>query len=295
MEAIEKLSAGELIQNTRDLCAKEREITLQVIEHLQEIERRRLFSERGYSSLFEMCIKEFGYSESQAQRRISSMRLSKEIPEVKEAIQSGALNLATVSMAQQFFRQEKKSGHELDLDEKREVLRELEGKSKREAERFFSEESSTPPTTTTRVVLELTAEQLAKLEKLRALLSHQISPQEYEKLIEKLSDLALERLDPEVRAANRQAKPLVPGKVTRHIPAALRDQVWVRAQGCCEYVDPLTKRRCSGTQFLEVDHRKAIALGGTHDEENLRLLCKAHNIHHAVQDFGKEYMGNWVG
>jgi 5-methylcytosine-specific restriction endonuclease McrA len=39
--------------------------------------------------------------------------------------------------------------------------------------------------------------------------------------------------------------------------------------------------------LLQIDHIKPYALGGTHDPENLRVLCAAHNQHEARKTFGE--------
>ena len=80
---ISNLSDSDLLVKTKALVKEESKITQNVLEHLRVIESRRLFAKRGYPSLFEFCIKELGYSESSAQRRISAMRIIKNIPEAK--------------------------------------------------------------------------------------------------------------------------------------------------------------------------------------------------------------------
>ena len=98
------ISDDLLLEKTKELVTEERKITLQVLWHLREVENRKLHAARGFSSLFEYCVKELKYSEPSAQRRISSMRLLKEIPEVEEKITDGALSLTVLSQAQSFFR-----------------------------------------------------------------------------------------------------------------------------------------------------------------------------------------------
>lgn len=49
------------------------------------------------------------------------------------------------------------------------------------------------------------------------------------------------------------------------------------AQNCCEYVDPITKKRCRSTFLLQIDHIKPIWAGGGNELENLQLLCAKHN------------------
>ncbi|MBC7396333.1 MAG: hypothetical protein H7333_02725 [Bdellovibrionales bacterium] len=63
----------------------------------------------AYPSLFEYAVKALGYSEAASFRRISAMRLMKQIPEVKTAIDEGRLNLSQLTQAQAFFKQEEKA------------------------------------------------------------------------------------------------------------------------------------------------------------------------------------------
>ncbi len=66
-------------------CIDERKITLEIIELLEEIDRRKLYLLRGFGSLLEYCVKELKYSESSAYRRISAMRVVHDLPETKIA------------------------------------------------------------------------------------------------------------------------------------------------------------------------------------------------------------------
>ena len=77
---IKNLSNDRLLDDTKKLAQKEREISLQVIHHLEEIESRKLYLKRGFSSLFHYCVKELGYSEKSAYLRIKTMKLCKEVP-----------------------------------------------------------------------------------------------------------------------------------------------------------------------------------------------------------------------
>lgn len=97
------LSNDEIENALRAKAAAERRLTLEVIELLEEVDRRKLHVERGFGSLLEYCVRELKYSESSAYRRISAMRVVRDVPEVKSALQNGALNLNTVAQAQNFF------------------------------------------------------------------------------------------------------------------------------------------------------------------------------------------------
>lgn len=83
---------------------------MDILHLLREAEQRRLFSKYGYGSLFEYACKRHGYSEDQANRRISGMRLLRDLPEIEEKIENGTLTLTNLCKAQAVFRAEK-NGH----------------------------------------------------------------------------------------------------------------------------------------------------------------------------------------
>ena len=76
---------------------------------------------------------------------------------------------------------------------------------------------------------------------------------------------------------------------TRHVPVALRRQVYERDGGQCTYVDP-EGRRCEARGFLEIDHTDGFARTREHRADTLRLLCKPHNQHAADRLYGKGFM-----
>ena len=64
---------------------------------------------------------------------------------------------------------------------------------------------------------------------------------------------------------------------SRHIPAAIKNEVLKRDNYSCSYVDPLTKRRCNSKHGIEIDHKKPFSIQGTHTVSNLQVLCFQHN------------------
>ena len=80
------LTDSVLHQDFINLAQCEREIVSQVLLHIQEVERRKLFSALGFTSLFDYLKRGLKYSEGSAQRRISAARLSATVPAVIELI-----------------------------------------------------------------------------------------------------------------------------------------------------------------------------------------------------------------
>lgn len=71
-----------------------------ILKHLQNVYDTRLFAKLGHSSLHKYLIKELGYSESAAFRRVQALKLVKEIPSTKKLIEEGALNLSGITQLQ---------------------------------------------------------------------------------------------------------------------------------------------------------------------------------------------------
>jgi 5-methylcytosine-specific restriction endonuclease McrA len=74
------------------------------------------------------------------------------------------------------------------------------------------------------------------------------------------------------------------GANTRHIPAAVKREVWRRDQGRCAFISGT--RRCTETAFLEFHHVVPYADGGAATVRNIELRCRAHNQYEAVLLFG---------
>ena len=95
MKQIKTLSNEALLEETKSLAEQERMTTLALIECLAEVEYRKLYFELGYSSLWQFSTLYLKLSEGAAQRRINAARLSKVIPETKDAIADGSLSHPT--------------------------------------------------------------------------------------------------------------------------------------------------------------------------------------------------------
>ena len=117
--SLKNLNDQELWLNTKNLAQKERHLTTQVLEHLSEIENRKLYLKKGFSSLFEYTVKELGYSEGSAYRRIKAMKLCKEVPEAQSKIKSGKLNISVASQLQTFFEKQNKKDKKESFVQKR--------------------------------------------------------------------------------------------------------------------------------------------------------------------------------
>jgi len=76
---------------------------------------------------------------------------------------------------------------------------------------------------------------------------------------------------------------------SRHVPAAVRREVFQRDGGRCSYVDERGER-CRETRCLELHHRQPFGMKGDHAASNLTLHCLAHNALAAELDFGRQHV-----
>jgi hypothetical protein len=95
-----------IMTTIKKLAKNEQLLTSKVIQYLDEIDRRKLFSDLRYPSLHAYCVKELGYSEGEAWRRIDAMRLARKVPLVKEKIATGELTLTKANELSSFIKQQ---------------------------------------------------------------------------------------------------------------------------------------------------------------------------------------------
>ncbi len=106
---VSALSDDRLLERTKELSRIEHHLEVVVIDHLREIQKRRLYLRRGFSSLFDYAVRELGYSDAAAWRRIKAMRLCADVEGVRERLQDGTMTLNAAAQLQNAFdRQERK-------------------------------------------------------------------------------------------------------------------------------------------------------------------------------------------
>ncbi len=77
---------------------RRRKATALLLAHLAVIEARELHLLRGYSSMFDFCVRGLGMSEGTAHRAISGTRAAHRYPLVLEMLADGRLHLSGLSL-----------------------------------------------------------------------------------------------------------------------------------------------------------------------------------------------------
>jgi len=301
----------ELLNKLHAAVRTERQITLQVLELLKQVETRKLYLTFGFGSLMEFCIKELHYSESAAYRRISAMKALCDVPVLEHKIADGSLSLAVISQAQSHIRlREKQTSTKMEIAEKKSLFQSLEGLSIREAEKELiqldpqvfealnrkeSVRQITPELQELKLIL--TSEMQQDLEKLKLLLSHSMPGASLTDVLKFAVKESIQKRDLQrelkLRKRKAQPAPVEKGSMTKsaqsllaHIPVktagvriplptSVKRLVWKKYQGQCAYQHQ--GRRCSSRFQLEIDHVVSLAKGGENSILNLQLLCRAHN------------------
>ena len=97
-----------LLSLTATAALNEKSAMLVLLEYLLEVDMRRLYCTKSYSTLFEYTVKELGYSEPAAAERVNAVRLMRAVPEVKVHLENGKLSLTTAAQIHRFIKTEEK-------------------------------------------------------------------------------------------------------------------------------------------------------------------------------------------
>ncbi len=306
---LRSLTDQELLCSIQNAYRTEREAENNMLRHLEEVGRRRLFSSLKFTSLFDYAVRGLGYSGDEAQRRISAMRMTREIPEIEEKLENGSISLTHIGIAQRLFNHEEKV-HQRTFtpEEKLEIIEKIENTSTRDAQKITQSYLSSPIRAADQVrsiggdLVRISFDAPEELEKqiaaLKGLLAHSHPNISTADLFTLLCELGQKAWNPALQKSrsNRKASAhdaLGPAKQEtqlgtdalsqrQKISVHLKRQIWSRDQGKCT--------KCESTYALEIDHIQPIAVGGDNSPENLRLLCRSCNQRSAIKTFGLAQM-----
>lgn len=312
---LKNINDEDLNQKIKSLASQERKLTKEIILHIAEVDQRRLYLRMAYSSLFEYLVHEIGYSEGAAMRRIDAARMVQNIPEVSIKIESGEINLSQISKVQKICRQLKKENRErVAVSMQREALKKIESKSASQTDLILAQEFQVEVKAQTRLHLQkdesvrleicFTKEEMLLIQKAREILSNKTGGGIKEALVEMAERVVKSVINPnammavnlkkELNDAANQTEPLekaeqlkkmeqlqgvdqLQSKVYKSITPKLKRSILNRDQ-CCQFQDAKTGKVCGSKVFLEIDHIQPRYKNGQHTAENLRVLCRAHNL-----------------
>jgi hypothetical protein len=318
---IKTLSDSQLIKRVEYLVRRERELVECLIWHLQEIQDRKLYIQMGFTGLFECLVRHFKYSEAVAYSRISALKILSAVPQAVEALNSGEVNLTTLSLTQSFIRkQEKDTGEKVSLEQKIQYLHSIKNKSTQEVKQILAIMSPALELPIDKVQyldkdhaqLQVTVctKLLDKIQKLKELISHENLNPTYNELLHLALDAAIEKVEKK-KGINEQGKTILitkkdnlnPNrkigtqittqdsgastqsfsiKSSRYISRRVKRMVLERSNNQCEQVHP-DGQRCISKFQMQFDHITAFSKKGGAELENIQHLCRVHNAYKGVR------------
>jgi len=198
--ALRDISNEALEASLGSLLGAGARLEARIIAHLAEVEERRLHLLAGYSSLYDYCRKRLRLSDYEAFARIAAARAAWKYPVIFELLEQRTLHLTAICEVREF----------LTPENHRELLEEISGQTKLQirealARRFPRRDVPTSvkklPTLDPlspgryRLQLTLSADQKAKLEQARDLLSHANPHGDLAIVVERALDELISRLE----------------------------------------------------------------------------------------------------
>jgi 5-methylcytosine-specific restriction endonuclease McrA len=274
----------------------------QLISVLQQIESQAVFKKLGYTSMYEYCVHRLKLSDSRAYELINVSRTCTKVPQIKAAIEAGAVSISAVKRIGSVVTEENASLwiEQASTLRQKDLERAVAAVNPKEAVK-----EQVKPITENRstLIVGISLELEKKLERVRELVAQSTAkPCNLEQALEQMAVVFLERKDPVKRAERitqkkliakfqstslsnvagavetnvQKASPPIAKQSRSPIPAAIRHQVSLRDRGQCQGKTP-QGTRCGCKQWTEIHHIRPVALGGSNDVENLLTLCSNHH------------------
>ncbi|WP_374029084.1 HNH endonuclease [Bdellovibrio bacteriovorus] len=291
MNPLAKFTNDEIESRLKILVAKERELLHVILEHIKEVDSRKLYLERAYSSLYDYMTKELQYSGSAAMRRIEAARLLRQVPVIAEKIQEGSLNLTQIGeLSRAVKAKEKSTGEKISALHKRELLEKISSKTTHETQKELSlaldlqikefDSKRVQKDESVRLEITLSKEQFEMLTRCRDLASHSLSQNHlstsWADVLEIVMDKYLRSKTDSQQTKNFSTTAAVTARANKTLTLKTRREVLKRDK-CCQYKDPKSGKVCGSTYALQTDHKVSRWANGDHSCENLQMLCAAHN------------------
>jgi hypothetical protein len=134
MASLASVSDGRLLRALRELVARDQQTEAELLRVLGEVNARRLYLERGYSSIYSYCTEDLHMSEAVAYQRIQVARAARRFPALLEYVRDGSLHLSAARLLAPHLTAENQAGL-LDL---------AKHKSKRAIEELLADRAPKP-------------------------------------------------------------------------------------------------------------------------------------------------------
>jgi 5-methylcytosine-specific restriction endonuclease McrA len=190
---LSNVSDNVLLDRTYRYARSERKITHIVLWHINEVERRGLFAQLKYSSIFKYISQHLGYGEKAAYERMHASRLLGKMPELAEKLEEGTLNLTQVVQVQSCINKEERAGNKVDIAQTSKIFEKIESMTGENTLKTLAIEFNQPiqmheviqpqRDNTVRAGITFTDEEMEVLKHAKDLLSHSLPNPTWAELI----------------------------------------------------------------------------------------------------------------
>jgi 5-methylcytosine-specific restriction endonuclease McrA len=314
------LSAQELVNRLAALLATERQTTLEILLHLQQVQLRKVDVDLGYDSLAAFCHQRLKMSRSTAWRRSLTVDLITRLPRVVDYLRDGRITMSALYKLEAYLEPasyvavldaaagKEEDGIALLVESLKPRSAQMDllgstpangaGTTEAAPARPAMVASATSPSPSRapsdlpwRTYFTMDRAFAAQIEEAKELLSNKLPGAGLDEILRE----SVVRLVRDLRRRRQGCDDPRPGRVPppakgRRIPAHMRREVFRRdgAGGCC-FVGSDGKR-CGSRHQLVIDHIVPVGKGGVTEVANLRVLCSVHNQHEADRIFGRDFM-----
>ena len=126
--SLTSFSDDELLRRLSDLLGRSRRDEADLVAHIGEVDRRRLYAREASPSMFAYCTEVLHLSEAEAYLRIAAARASREHPLLLTMLADGRLHLTAIA----------KLAPHLTLENREDILKRAAHRSRREIEELHS-------------------------------------------------------------------------------------------------------------------------------------------------------------
>lgn len=292
------LTDKQLITQTQKMVKIEKKYCYEVLRHLSEIYKRRLYLDFNCNSLYEYCRSELYYTSGEAQYRVAAVKLMQKSSRIEKALEVGELPLSNAVLLHNHIEATKLKDQKVVED----LVAKIMHKSKSEAKNILEAkkvnlmakqfdtktqhkssnvDGKLDVTSVSKIKFEIDQETHKLLLELAAL-----TGKEHKQSLKELLETEVKKL--KAKREKQASKPSpCQAKQTRYIPQSEKAKVLLRANGRCEHIDERGKR-FSNTEKLQFEHFYPYAVGGKNTIENLKLYCQGHNQRAAIKFYGKD-------
>lgn len=237
---LQSYSDKTLHLETLGAARTEKTATVNLLKHLQEINRRKLYVDYGHSTLPKYIVAELGYSENEAWTRIQAMRLLKTVPQIEKKIESGQISLSNASLLQGFVQD---TGIQKQPEKIADAVKKAEDLSHRKLKEEFKPQEPKEKKITLNLKLQ---EKIKKLQQSWGEMSETA-------ILEALIDEKLREIELKVDSPKPESTREVSAAKTRYIPVSVRREILGRSKNQCEHKNK-DGTRCQERRNLEYDH-----------------------------------------